>query len=105
MAKLDTPLLVHLDGRPEPVKVTSDQRDLARWEAADCRDETAVHTRSRFVAWSALARAGEYTAGWKQFNDRDCVEVESLYVPDGSDDDGEDEQGLDPGNRPTSATG
>jgi hypothetical protein len=104
MPKLETPLLVHLDGRPEPIRVTSDQRDLARWEASPARDETAVHTRSRFVAWSALARSGEYTGGWKTFNERDCLEVESLYVAGDDQDDAEDEQGLDPGRPTRSAT-
>lgn len=103
MPKLETPLLVELEGRPDPVNVTSDQRDLARWEASPHRDETAPHTRSRFVAWSALTRSGEYTGGWKQFNERDCIEVNSLYVPD-ADAEQEDEQGLDPGRPPKSAT-
>jgi len=100
MPKMQTPLIVWLEGRDEPVRATSDQRDLARMEAADLPE--GAHTRARFVAWSVLARSGQYPGTWQQFNDRDCIEVESLIpVDDGAG----DEQGLDPGQTSTSATG
>lgn len=100
MPKLQTPLHVWFDCAVEPIKVTSDQRDLARWEAHKDWQPNGRHIIARFVAWSALTRTGQYTDTWEQFG-TDCIEVESLVSTEQA---AEDEQGLDPGNRPTSAT-
>ena len=95
MAYLRTYLLVRLVDRPDdPIEITSDQRDLARWEAHDDWRPDRRHLSARFVAWSALTRNGLYSKPWRHFNDTDCLLVETV-APD--DDGGEDEQGLDPG--------
>jgi hypothetical protein len=101
MPKLQTPLHVWFDGETEPRSVTSDQRDLAAWEV--CKDYAAHarHMQARFVAWSAMHRAGDYTGTWAEFKSQ-CVEVESLVGAD--DGDGEGEERLDPGRLTPSAT-
>jgi hypothetical protein len=101
MPKLETRWLVDLEGHGRLIPVVSDQRELAKREAADLPD--GPHTSARFTAWAALVRQNLYSGTWQQFNDKDCIEVvndPSVPVPDP-----EDEQGLDPGNPSTSATG
>jgi hypothetical protein len=100
MPKMITPLLVFLEMREKPHEVSSDQRDLAAWEAHNDYKPAAVHLQARFVAWSALRRNGLYTDSWRTFNEVDCIEVESLATAD----DQGDEQGLDPGGRSTAGT-
>jgi hypothetical protein len=100
MPKMITPLLVWLEGRADPIEVSSDQRDLARWEAHDKYKQDVPHLAARFVAWSALKRNDRYVETWRKFNEVDCIEVESLLPAD----DQEDEQGLDPGHPNTDAT-
>jgi hypothetical protein len=100
MPKLETFFLVEMDGSPA-LRVVSDQRELAKLEAADLPD--GPHTRARYIAWAAAVRKGMYAGSWEQFNTRDCIEV--VNDPDAPNDDPEDEQGLDPGTRSTSGTG
>jgi len=72
-------------------RVVADQRDFARWEVQPDADDRNIHTRARFLAWSAMTRQGLTTTPFSRFNLEDCVEVNA--------DDGEDEQGLDPGRK------
>lgn len=74
-------------------KVVADQRDFARWEVQPDADDSQFHTKSRFLAWSAMTRQGLTTTPFTRFNLQDCVEVH------GADDNekAEGEQGLDPG--------
>lgn len=97
-----TPVHVWFDGTPDdrPQQVTIDQRDIARWEVQPFRDESRITTRMRFCAWSAMTRTGQYTASFDLFNG-ECISVENIPDPG---EDQEDEQSLDPGSRPTSAT-
>jgi hypothetical protein len=74
-------------------EVTVDQRDFAKWEAQPFADEALIHTRLRFLTFSAMKRAGLTSAQWPEFNER-------LLVDTGIQEDeeeAEDEQGLDPG--------
>lgn len=98
MPQLETRWLVELDGR-DPAEVVSDQRELAKLEAADLPD--GPHTSARYVVWAAMKRRGLYTGTWPDFNDRDCLEVTNADT----DDDQGDEQGLDPGSPTTSGGG
>jgi hypothetical protein len=96
MAKIRTEWDIELDSG-EMLRVVSDQRDYARWEVQPFHDNELLHVKARFLAWSAAFREGRYKGGWEKFNERDCVEV-------GVVDDGEGEQGLDPG-RPDTGGG
>lgn len=79
-------------------QVVVDQRDFAKWEGQPFRDDEAVHTKLRFLVWSAMRRQSLVTAEWPVFN-------ETLLVETSVADDGEEgEQGLDPGNPTMSAT-
>lgn len=100
MPKMQSDLLVLMEGQREPYPVTSDQRDLAAWEAHKDYRPLTRHLVARFVAWSAMRRNEQYDGTWHDFNTRDCLEVESLVVDDGQ----EDEQGLDPGTSTTGGT-
>jgi hypothetical protein len=87
--------LVLMEGAGDPVAVVTDQRDWAKLEAADFR-ETMNFTRTRYIAWSAMCRAGQYAGPFERFNERDCVDV---ALPDKTEDD--DDQGKDHGRRVT----
>jgi hypothetical protein len=102
MARSDLTFLALMDDGTEH-SVVVDQRDFARWEAAPFRDEEASHTKLRYLTWTAMTRQGLTSAKWPEFNERLLVDT---GVPDGDEDeaDGEGEQGLDPGRRPTSGT-
>jgi hypothetical protein len=76
----------------EELTAVADQRDLAAVEAADMPGPVS---RLRYVAWSALRRAGSKLP-WEEFNAR-CIAV--VEVGEVGTDDGEDEQGLDPGRK------
>lgn len=82
-------------------EVTIDQRDLARWERAPFRDESAPHLRARFCAWNALRRTGVPIGTFDQFDDA-CIEVITELDDQAA---GEAGDGLDPGQRTTSDTG
>jgi hypothetical protein len=84
-----------MDGAAEPVDVVTDQRDWAKLEAADFRDGMNF-TRTRFLAWAAMCRQGQYAGAFERFNERDCVDV---ALPDTPEDD--DDQGKDHGRRVT----
>jgi hypothetical protein len=101
MARSDVILEARMDGGTEH-RVVVDQRDFARWEAQPFRDEEALHTRLRFLTWSAMTRQGLTTAAWPEFNER--LLVDTGVPDDDEDEDEEGEQGLDPGHRPTSGT-
>jgi len=77
------------DGRE--LEVTVDQRDYAAWEAAPENDDSRdwSHTRTRFIAWNALKRAGEVKSGFKHFNTVECVQV---MLPQESDTEAESEE-------------
>jgi hypothetical protein len=77
------------------IEATVDQRDWAALEAAQGNGTVVGSITSvRFLTWSALRRAKEYTGAWEKFNGTDCVHVEDL-TPD--DEDTGDEESLDPG--------
>lgn len=98
MAKAVTPFTVEMDNGEE-FTVQVDQRDWAALEAQDI-PESAAHMRTRYLAYSAARRAGRVSIDWVRFNERDCVEA----AVQETEDDSEGEQGLDPGNLPTSGT-
>ncbi len=98
MPKLQTKVTAYMDGGVTH-EVTIDQRDLARWERASFRDESAPHLRARFCTWNALRRTGVPIGTFDQFDDA-CVEVITEL-----DDVVEDGDSLDPGQRTTSDTG
>jgi len=73
--------------------VVADQRDLAAWELhKDFRPpHEAPHTASRFWAWSAAKRAGDYEHAWARWS------AEVIDVRDADqDDEQEGEQGPTP---------
>jgi hypothetical protein len=83
-------------------QVVVDQRDFAKWEVQPFRDEETPHTKLRFLTWSAMSRQGLTSAKWPEFNERLLVDT---GVPEGdAQEDGEGEQGLDPGHVTTSGT-
>lgn len=87
------PVDVTIEGTANPVRVMVDQRDLAAAEAAGLPgDTTQLHTRTRYLAWSAGRRAGHWRTAWPKFNEQECIHAE---VPeDHVDGDGD---ALDPG--------
>lgn len=93
MSKLAVELAVEMDDGQTHV-VVADQRDYARLET---QPEAGMHTRVRFLAWSALTRQQRITSTFERFNTVDCVEVTVTDDPDQG-----DEQGLDPGRPDTS---
>lgn len=81
-------------GGDSPLEVDTDGRDWAAMEARQL-PPGALLTRVRFLAWHALWRTGRTRRTWEQFNRNDCSMID---LPDTDDDqDGEGEQGLDPG--------
>lgn len=97
-----TDLVVEMDDGGV-VKVTADQRDYAALEAAPDEIHVGPLTRSRYLAWAALRRTGQYQDDFAKFNGADCVSVDA--PDDGDDQDGEGEHGLDPGRKaPPAAT-
>ncbi len=84
-----------LDGREEALTVKSDQRDFAAWEAQpEAENERAwVHTRFRFLAWSAARRAGliDKSIDWPKFNEELCIQVTSRDMDEPEDPEGEQE--------------
>jgi hypothetical protein len=74
MPSIDLHMTVRMDGGAEH-DVHADQRDLAKWEVQDFAAEGRTHLQSRFLAWSALTRAGEYRQPFERFNNVDCIEV------------------------------
>lgn len=101
MARSDVTFHALMDDGTEH-SVVVDQRDFAKWEAQPFRDEETVHTKLRFLTWSAMTRQRLTTAKWPEFNERLLVETGDTDDEDQADEEGE--QGLDPGHRPTSAT-
>jgi hypothetical protein len=99
MTALKLDIEVYLDDEARHV-VATDQRDIARWERADEYEEDRRHTRIRFLAWSAMTRQGLTKASWADFNNVLCVQA---FVA-ADEEDGEGEQGLDPGRRTASAS-
>ncbi len=77
--------------------VTVDGRDFARLEANGMGQELP-HNRGRFLAWSAMLRDNLTKANFEEFAYGECVEVAD------ADEDGEGEQGLDPGQTTPNAT-
>lgn len=83
---------------------SADQRDIARWEQQPDGfpmgkiSELMSARFLRFLGYSALQRAGEYTGTFREF-DKTCVEVadETPEEPDG------DDAGVDPGQPTVSA--
>jgi hypothetical protein len=75
--------------------VVADQRDYAHLETQPGAD-VGVHTRARFLAWSAMTREGATSLPFEAFNLTHCVEVEAANS------ESEGEEGLDPGPRATS---
>ena len=88
-------------------QVVADQRDFAKWEIQEFADnsvyqvvdgkrmetvQSRTHLKTRFLGWSAMTRQGLTSVPFDKFNEVDCIEVNS---PD--DENGEGEQGLDPG--------
>lgn len=69
---------VFLEGRPESVIVNVDQRDYASYEGSDLYDPEGGHhaTKLRYLAFSALRRSGQYSGGWKAFNEKDCIDAD-----------------------------
>lgn len=63
------------DGRE--VLAEADQRDFAAWEAAPENDGTGRGRTimARYLAWSALRRAGEVKASFQRFNALECVQA------------------------------
>ncbi len=98
MPRLQTRVTAYMDGG-KTHDATIDQRDLARWERAPFRDESAPHLRARFCAWNALRRTGAFAGTFDEFDDT-CIEV-ITELDDSSDGEGE---GLDPGQRTTSGS-
>lgn len=96
MSKLATEFSVEMDGGPTHV-VVADQRDYAKLEVQAFAEGAAMHTKARFLAWSALTRQQVITSTFDRFNEVDCIEVVVT--------DEEGEQGLDPGrSEPSGAT-
>lgn len=89
---------VHFDDG-EARQVHTDGRDWAAMEAR-AFPPGALLTAVRFMAFNAMKREHGYRRSWEQFNGQDCVHIDDI-TPDRGDDDGEDEQGLDPGPRTT----
>jgi len=90
MAALRLPYVVDMEDGTT-LEVVADQRDLAAWEShRDYRPpHEAPHTASRFWAWSAAKRAGQYGQPWVRWQD------EAVDVRD-ADDEQEGEQGPTP---------
>lgn len=85
MTKFEMTLTVEMsDGRT--LEVTGDQRDWAQMEVLDL-PASAVVTRTRAIAWSALKRAALYNGRWDRFQEHDCVRVAER------DSDDQDDQG------------
>lgn len=84
------------DGRE--LEATVDQRDYAAWEAAPENDQERDqnHTMTRFIAWSALKRAGEVKSNFKHFNAIECVQVMLQQTVDAADESEEVADGDDP---------
>lgn len=81
-------------GGQDTFDVDVDGRDWAAMELKDLPAH-AIVTRARFMAWNALKRGGVTARSWEQFNLSDAISIDDVTV--GADDDGEDEQRLDPG--------
>jgi hypothetical protein len=96
MAKIGTQWAVELENG-ETLRAASDQRDFAKWEVQPFYNEDRLHLKARFLAWSASTREGLYKGTFEKFNERDCIEVSVAG------EDGEGEQGLDPGRSDTAA--
>lgn len=77
--------------------VPTDQRDFAALEARDDIPETSWHTRGRFMVWNAMRRKKLTTATWEDFNRDLCASIAARGEESDDSEDGEDEQGLDPG--------
>lgn len=94
MARLALDYAVEMAGG-RTLHASVDQREWAQMEAQEFAD-TAIVTRSRFLAWAGLRRQAAYNGTWQRFNEVDCVNVEDVSAG-GDDEDQGDEKGLDPG--------
>lgn len=79
-------------------RVVVDQRDWARMEVQEF-PASALLTRGRFLAWSAMTRQGMTAVKWDEFNERLCVDIEDIGP------ESEGEQSLDPGRTTPSTSG
>ena len=74
MPSIDLHMTVRMEDGTEH-DVHADQRDLAKWEVQPFFADNRIHLQSRFLAWSALSRRGDYKQPWDRFNNVDCIEV------------------------------
>jgi hypothetical protein len=95
MPSIDLHMTVRMEDGTEH-DVHADQRDIAKWEVQPFAAEGRMNVQMRYLAWSALSRAGDYRQPWERFNNVDCVEA---VDGGGAEDDGEDEQGPRPPER------
>ncbi len=89
-----TEIECRLDGQDAHVTAVVDQRDHAAFEGSDLFENSGMVTKIRWLAWHALKRNGQTTAGWPEFNSKLCVQATVISGQD--EPDAEDEEGLDP---------
>jgi hypothetical protein len=97
---LTSTIEVHLDSGGT-LDVQVDQRDYAAWEAHPLNTGESYTIMQRFLAWHAAKRAGQVSSTWEAFNSKECVQA--LLKNAEQDEDGEDEEGLDPGRKTATA--
>lgn len=92
-----------MEGLDEPLMVTADQRDMAALEAFDEISDEQYTLRQRYLAWHAAKRTNVVSVAWKEFNERLCIQASTPGLEEENKEEGEDEQGLDPGRKTASA--
>lgn len=93
---------VEMESNASPILVVIDQRDVARLEVQDI-PESALITRVRFLAWSAMTRQQLTTLPWDKWQN-ECISAQDASAPQESTEEQseEDEESLDPGRQPVS---
>ncbi len=87
-------------GGERVLEVVADQRDWAIWEAHpdNVEGRHLAVTQQRALAFSAMKRAGLTDCVWRVFNEQRCIDVQFLgTVGAPESEEGEGEEGLDPG--------
>ena len=80
-------MLVHLDGRPDPVETVADNRDYVAWDMVAPQKRwpkmaDAPILAGTYLAWHALKRHGLYDGDFDAFRMNDCVSVEQVASED-----------------------
>lgn len=81
MSLVSQKITVHLEGRDEPLEVTTDNRDLVRWDLTRAKHkwpgmDEAPMLWATFVSWAAAKRTDNYAGTWEEWSNRDAISVD-----------------------------